>query len=266
MFPGLTNLKSNNSPLMTSGIGRDNQQVGSIATQKLGGNSLTQSLRSVQNYQGTQGEKTFGEGRSITDTGIQGFGPAGTTAGTGVDTTQAALKTLSPAEDYWSKILSGDQATMNQAIAPYATQAGTNYANATSNVNMNGARGGYSSTLAAGMPYAQARDVNNELYKLQPTAATNLNTIAQTKNAIAGTQGNLAGVQGQLATWLSSIGIDVSKLGAGFLESMSQSLLTGRGQDVGEHGQSMSMASQLGSSAIGNVGGPFAAQAAKNFG
>ncbi len=253
MFPGLTNLKTNNAPLYTPGIGRDNQQVGSIATQKLGGNSLTQTMRSAQNFGLTTGEKTFGEGRDITDTGVQGFGAAGTTAGVGVDTTGAALKTLGSAEDYWSKILSGDQATMNQAIAPYATQAGTNYANATTNVNQNGARGGYSSTLAAGMPFAQARDVNNQLYQLQPQAATNLNTIAQTKNAIAGTQGNLAGIQGQLATWLSSIGIDVSKLGQGWFDMAMQSLTAGRGQDVGEHGQSMDLTGRTAQTAGGIV-------------
>lgn len=245
MFPGLTNLKSNTNYQPIAGIGKDNQQVGPIATQKLGGNSLTQTMRSGQNYGLTQGVQTFGEGRGITDTGVQGFGTAGASAGTAMGTTGKALDSLAPAEDYWTKLLSGDQHTMNEAISPYATQAGQNYANATSQVAMGGARGGYSSTLAAGMPFAQARDVNEQLYKLQPTAATNLNTIANTKNAVAGTQGNIAGVQGQLATWLSSIGIDVSKLGQGWFDTAMQSLMTGRGQDVGEHGQSMTLAGQL---------------------
>lgn len=251
MFPGLTNLKSTNPYQNTTGIGNDNKAVGGLATQNLGGNSLTQYMRSMQNYMGTQGAATFGEGRDITNTGIQGFGPAGDAADEALGTTRKALDTLSPAEDYWTKLLSGDQKTMNQAISPTATQAGTNYANAISNVNMNGARGGYSSTLAAGMPFAQAREVNEQLYKLQPTAATNLNTIAGTKNTIAGTQGNIAAVKGQLATWLSSIGIDVSKLGAGFLDMASQSLMAGRGQDVGEHGQAMSLAGQLAGDATG---------------
>lgn len=237
MFPGLTVNKK--------GLGNDNTLIGSIATQNLGGNSLTQQLRSTQNYMSTKGEQTFGEGRDTTNSGIQGFGAAGSTAGTALGTTGSALGTLSPAEDYWTKLLAGDQATTNKAIAPYAEQSGRNYANAASNVAMNGARGGYSSTLQAGLPFAHAQDVNDKLATLAPTAATNLNTIAQTKNAIAGTQGNLAAVQGQLATWLSSIGIDVSKLGAGFLEMAAQSLLGGRGQDVAEHGQSMDMATRL---------------------
>lgn len=221
-----------------------NKQVGPISNQPMEGNSLTQQMRSIQNYMSNQGVTTFDKGQGVLDKGLQGFDTANASAGEAMGTTRGALGTLSPAEDYWTKLLSGDQHTMNQAISPYATQAGTNYANATSNVNMNGARGGYSSTLSAGMPFAQARDVNEQLYKLQPAAATNLNTIAGTKNTIAGTQGNIAGIQGQLATWLSSLGIDVSKLGQGFMSNAIASLLEGRGQDVGEHGQAMNLAGQ----------------------
>lgn len=252
MFPSLTNLKTNQQPGLTStGLGGDNRLQGSIATQDLGGNSLTQMMRSLQNYLSTQGQSTYQQGQDVTTTGLQGFGTAGNSAGTAMDTTGKALGTLDPAESYWSKLLSGDQKTMNQAIAPYATQAGTNYANASSNVAMNQPRGGYAGALAGELPFAQARDVNNQLFSLQPTAATNLNTIAQTKNSIAGTQGNIAGIQGQLATWLSSLGIDVSKLGAGLLSNADQSLLTGRGQDVGEHGQAMSLAGQTIGAATG---------------
>ncbi len=227
-----------------------NTQVGSISTQPMEGNSLTQQMRSIQNYMSTQGEKTFNKGQGIMDQGLQGFPTAQASAGEAMGTTRGALATLSPAEDYWTKLLSGDQQTMNQAISPYARQAGTNYASAISNVGMGGARGGYSATLQAGLPYAQTRDVNEQLYKLQPTAATNLNTIAGTKNTIAGTQNNIAGVQGQLAAWLTSLGIDVSKLGQGFMSNAIASLLEGRGQDVGEHGQAMGLAGQTTNTAL----------------
>ncbi len=243
MFPGLTGNKSMYQPYANmSGLGRDNQAVSGVATQNLGGNSLTQQLRSVQNLMSTQGSQAFGEGRDTTGTGIQGFGTAGNSAGTAMGTTGQALQTLSPAEDYWTKLLSGDQHTMMQAISPYATQAAMNYGNAAGSVQHNMPRGGFSSVIPAGLPQAQARDVNQQLYALQPQAATNLNTIAGTKNQIAGTQGNISGIQGQLANWLASLGIDVSKLGAGMLDSASQSLLGGRGQDVNEHGQAMSLA------------------------
>ncbi len=246
MFPGLTNIKTNQQPGYNStGIGGDNQFRGSIATQNLGGNSLTQQMRSLQNYMATQGQSTYEQGQNVTNTGLQGFNTAGASAGTAMDTTGKALSTLDPAESYWSKLLSGDQDTMNKAIAPYATQVGTNYANAASNTAMNGPRGGYAATLGAEMPFAQARDVNNQLFSLQPEAAKQLNTIAGTKNSIAGTQSNVAGVQGQLATWLSSLGIDISKLGSGLLSQTDSSLLGGRGQDVTEGGQNKGLAASL---------------------
>jgi hypothetical protein len=265
MFPGLTNLKTNNAPAVNmNGLGGDNKNVGGIATQNLGGNSLTQQMRSIQNWLATQGADTYQQGRNVTDTGLQGFGTAADstntamgTTGTALDTTKGALNTLSPAESYWTKLLSGDQKTMNEAIAPTATQVGLNYANATSAANQNTARGGYAGVLSAGLPQAQAREVNNELYKLQPTAATNLNTIANTRNSIAGTQGNIAGVQGniagvqgQLANWLASLGIDISKLGLQGVLGANDSLLGGRGQDVTEHGQAMNLAGQSEQAAV----------------
>ena len=260
MFPGLTNLKTNSAPTANStGLGSDNTMSNGVATQNLGGNSLTQQMRSIQNLLSTQGAGSYQQGTDTTNTGIQGFGTAAASTGTAMDstgtamgTTGKALDSLSPAESYWTKLLSGDQATMNQAVAPMATQAGTNYANATSNNSMNNARGGYAGVMGASLPQAQSREVNNALMALQPTAATNLNTIANTKNAVAGTQnaiggtqGNIAGVQGQLANWLSSLGIDISKLGLSSLQSANDSILNSRGQDVTEHGQAMTMADQM---------------------
>jgi hypothetical protein len=266
MFPGLTNLKPYQTYANMRGLDKNNlQQVGPIATQNLGGNSQTQQLRSVQNYASTQGAQTFGEGRDITGVGIQGFGTAGDSAGEGMGTTRDALKTLSPAEDYWTKLLSGDQDTMNKALSPIATQSGRNYANVSSQANMNLPKGGYAGVLSASLPQTQAREVNEAAYKLQPAAAAGLNTVANTKNAIAGTQGNIAGVQGQIANWLSSIGIDVSKLGANFLQIAADSLLGTRGQDVAEHGQSMQLAASTAHDAA-SLAQPWSDQAAKNHG
>ena len=265
MFPGLTNIKSNNAPSTNmSGLGSDNTNINGIATQDLGGNSLTQMMRSLQNYLSTTGAGTYQMGQDVTAAGLPGFGTAadstGTamgSTGTAMDTTKTALNTLSPAQDYWQKLLSGDQHTMNQAIAPTATQANLNYANAATGAAQNTARGGYAGVVAAGLPQAQAREVNTALYNLQPTAATNLNTIAGTQaniggvqNNIAGTQGNIAGIQGQLANWLSSLGIDISKLGLAGLQGANDSIMQGRGQDVTEHGQEMNMATQLAGDAM----------------
>jgi hypothetical protein len=227
--------------------------MGPVATQNLGGNSLTQTMRSAQNYGLTQGPATFDFGQGLTSAGVQGFNTAGDTSNEALGTTRGALSTLSPAESYWSKLLSGDQKTMNEAISPYATQSGLNWANVQTGAGYNMPRGGYSATVQAGAPAAHAREVNEQLFKLQPAAAQQLNTIAQTKNQIAGQQGNIAGIQGQLSTWLSSIGIDVSKLGQNFFDMALKSLMEGRGQDVAEHGQAMNMATTLGSQLMGDI-------------
>jgi hypothetical protein len=266
MFPGLTNIKTNNplTPNMKGMNKGDMTQQGPIATQNLGGNSLTQMMRSLQNYLTTQGANTYGQGMDITGAALPGFNVAGDTTGTALgttgtalDTSRAASSTLDPAQDYWAKLLSGDQQTMMQAIAPTATQAGLNYANAATAANQNMPRGGYAGVLSAGLPQAQAREVNTALYALQPKAAAGLTDIGQVRNQIAGTQGQIGGVQNQIAAnqaqianWLASLGIDISKLGLTGTGMGLESLMTGRGQDVGEHGQAMSMASQLGSTAL----------------
>lgn len=268
MFPGLTNLKQNNQPTINSkGLGGDNTMNKGIATQNLGGNSLTQQMRSIQNWLSTTGADTYGQGRDTTSTGLQGFGEAGDSTrtamgstGTAMDTTGKALNTLMPAQDYWQKLLSGDKATQLQAVAPGASQAAANYASAARGVEQNQARGGYAGVLGAGLPQAQAREVNNMIYALQPQAAQALNTIAGTQgqiggvqNNIAGTQGQIGGIQGQLAQMLASLGIDISKLGLSGVQMANDSLLGGRGQDVAEHGQAMSLAGQLGAATEGGV-------------
>lgn len=268
MFPGLTGKSMYQNPTPNfKGINKGDQTpVGSMATENLGGDSLTQFMRSLQNYLTTQGQSTFEQGKGITGSAIPGFGVAGDTTGTALDTSRQALATLNPAQDYWSKLLSGDQATMNKAIAPVAMQAGTNYANARTAAEQNTPRGGYANVLSAGLPQAQAREVNTALYQLQPTAATNLNAIAQTQGQVGGLQNQIASNQGQIAQWLASLGIDVSKLGAGLLSEGDQSLLARRGQNVQEHGQAMGLAGQLGGGLTSGVGGGIGRNiAAKTF-
>lgn len=253
MFPQLTGQRPAKPATNTKGIGGDNKFVGPIATQNLGGNSLTQMMRSMQNYMSTQGADTYDWGQGITGEGIQGFGAAGDTSGEALDTTRGALDTLSPAESYWAKLLSGDSKTRNEAIAPVATAAGLNWANVSKQASNNMPRGGYSATVMAGAPAAQARQVNEALYNLQPVAAKGLESVAGVKGQLAGQQAQIAQVQGQLATWLSSLGIDVSKLGQGFLDMATRSLLEGRGQDVQEHGQAMGMATSLAGNLMGGI-------------
>jgi hypothetical protein len=226
-------------------------KVGDIATEGVDNSqdSLTQFLRSMQNYLATTGKSSYGQGEDKTNYAASELLPGGKadtaagtamgTTGTALDTSNTALNTLKPAQSYWEKILSGDQDTMDKAIAPYATQAGTNYANATSQAQMNAPRGGYAAAMSANLPFALNRDVNNQLFSLQPQAATNLNTIAGTQGQIGGLQNNIAGTQGQIgglysqiANILGQLGISQSSLGANLLNQSGGLATARRGQNT----------------------------------
>ena len=84
----------------------------------------------------------------------------------------------------------------------------------------------------ANAPYQHAGAISNIISQAQPFAAQQLGAIGTTEQ----------------------------QLGLAQLQAALNSLLTGRGQDVSEHGQSMSLAGQLGSSLMGGIGQGYAAQ------
>ena len=228
MFPNLpTPPASPATPSNPSG----NTMSGPIASEALNGNSLTQYLRSLSNYLGSQGSSTFGYGQNLVGGATSGVKTAG-------DTSMGASSTLAPSTDYWQAILSGDQNAINRAISPYASQVSQNNANLTTQANQNLPRGGYAAGLTAQLPFMQSAQVNNALMNLQPQAAAALNTNA-------GTQAGIAGVQGQLAQILGSLGINVSQLGSGLLDQAGRNQLQVRGQDVNEHNQNVATGGQL---------------------
>lgn len=206
----------------------------SLTTQPISGDSLTQYFRSLSNQMGQTGAGAFNTGAGVFGQGVGGVGGA-------QDTATKALATLDPAAQYWNAILQGGPAA-TAAIAPYATQVGTNYANAGAAARSGMPAGGYSSTIQAGLPFAQARDVNNTLLQLQPTAATNLNTVA-------GTQAGIGGLQGNLAQLLLQGGINQEGVGSNLLQSALQSLLQKMGINVTESGQNKQLASSLANTA-----------------
>ncbi len=197
---------------------------GSLTPEPIEGNSLTRYLRSINNQQGQQGNQAFGAGTAL-------LGQGAGIVDRGVSTFQQPL-------DYWSALLSGDKTAMGKAVGPYAAAVGKQFENAGRAADTTLPRGGYRSTAQAELPTQKAGLISNQLLGLQPQAAQQMTGIA---------------------SLLSSLGLDVGKLGLGeqgmgsqVIGQLLQSLLTGRGQDVSEHGQSMSLAGQLGSSLIGS--------------
>lgn len=194
-----------------------NPMVGSIATEPIEGNSLTQLLRSFQNYLMTTGESGYGYGQQLTAQGAGGLAGASATA--------------QPAVDYWTKLLSGDPKAMDEAVAPEASKVSDLYRGASNTASGSMPRGGFRSATMANLPFQQAKDVGNLYFGLRPQAAQGVY------------QG--AGIQGQLAQALGQLGLGQMTSAQNMLNLGGQSASSMRGQDVAEHGQAMSMATQL---------------------
>src|SRR5690242_15678250 len=115
-----------------------------LEVQPISGDSLTKYFRSLSNQMGQTGAGAFNTGASV-------FGQGADYAPTAQGTASKALGTLDPAVAYWNAILKGGpEATA--AVAPYATQVGTNYANAGGVARSGLPTGGYSASIQAGLP------------------------------------------------------------------------------------------------------------------
>lgn len=224
-----------------------------LAVQPIQGDSLTQYFRSLSNQTGQTGAGAFNTGMKTFEQGVGAIPGAQSSAGAGFDTITKALGTLGPAADYWNAILKGGPAA-TAAIAPYATQVGQNYANATSSAQSMLPRGGYSSTVQAQLPFAQARDVNNSLLQLQPLAAGKVQDVATTQGNLGTAQGNIGGIQGMLAQILTSAGLGQEGQGSNMIQSVLNALLQKMGINVTESGQNKNLAANLINTAAGAIG------------
>ena len=178
---------------------RDNDRYSlGLATEPIEGNSMTQYLRSLNNYSGLSGQTNL-------TTGGRMAGQSG---------------------DYWSRILSGNPSAIAQAMAPTINATNAAYKSAANTVDKFAPMGGGRSSVMANAPYAHAGAMSNIIAQAQPLAAQSLATL----------------------------GTAEQNIGLSQLQQALASLLEMRGQDVNEHGQSMSLAGQLGSSALGLYG------------
>lgn len=186
--------------------------------------SLTQFLRSLTNLTGqtgkdllTAGQQTFGEGRA---------------------TTAQGKETISPALDYWMKLLSGDQQAQTEAVAPTARTIVSQYDAARKTAQQSGARGGARSQILAELPFQKAAEIGTLIQKLQPEAAGKVTDIGQ--------------FLAQLGLSESGLGLSQSSLGLTSLAQTISGLLSRRGQNNAENAAMMQMLSGFGE-AIGRI-------------
>lgn len=210
-------------PMTFPGMTPPPAAIGGPANEAVSGDSLTQFIRSLQNYLENQGSSTFGFGQALTGQGAQGVGAANTT--------------LQPSTDYWTKLLSGDPATMTSAVAPTANAINQQYDTATRQAVSQSPRGGYMSGQLAALPWQKAATIGNLYQSLQPTAATNLSSNA--------------GIQGGLAQILGQLGLGTMGQGSTLTQAAANLALGRRGQNVQELGQNKSLAGTLGAAAMG---------------
>lgn len=207
-----------------------------LKVQPLSGDSLTQYYRSLTNQTGQTGAGAF-------NTGADTFGKGVSGVGTAQDTLGSAVSSLDPVAAYWKSILEGGPAA-TAAVAPYASMVGQQYAGAANASRSLLPQGGYSSTFQASLPFAQARDVGNNLLTLQPKAAQGIQDVATAKGALGGIQGNLAQI-------LTQGGIGQEGVGSNMLQTVINAILQKMGINVTESGQNKNLASSLASTAGG---------------
>jgi hypothetical protein len=188
-------------------------------SEPVSGDSLTQYIRALVNQLTGAGGTLVNQGQGL----VQG-------AAGGVNT---AAQTMQPSVDYWTALLSGDPAKMSAAVAPTANAMSAQYTGAAKSAGANLPRGGYASVTQANLPFKQAQDIGQLFQTLQPTAATQLQSLGQT-------QGGLASILGNLGLGQEGVGTNLFNL-AGNMQ------LQRRGQNVSESGQNKSMTTQLAS-------------------
>lgn len=188
-----------------------------VQTEPIEGNSLTQYIRSLANLLAGQGQQTLNTGQQNVQSGIQG--------------TANAAKTVNPAVDYWTKLLSGDHSKVAEALAPEIQAIQSQDAQALQQSTTMAGRGGGRTQTLQQQPFNTAAKVENLVSSARPTAAAALPGIA--------------GLQGQLAGQVGQLGAGQSQLGAGFLQLGAGTQLGVRGQDVQQDNANKSFVGNL---------------------
>ena len=180
-FPAVPTGGSFESALSGQSNFKDNDRYSmGLATEPIEGNSLTQYLRSLNNYSGLSGQTNL-------TTGGRMAGQSG---------------------DYWSRILSGNPSAIAQAMAPTINATNAAYKSAANTVDKFAPMGGGRSSTMANAPYAHAGAMSNIIAQAQPLAAQNLATLGTTEQSLG-----LQQLQQALASLLGMRGQDVTEHG-----------------------------------------------------
>ena len=205
---GFTNMGGDPNTTGFAGEGLDKSQ-----------DSLTQALRSLTNLLGAGGPKDIAEGRNATRTGQN-------ILASGLPVQRQALAGLASPEQYYQRLLSGDKAEMEAAVAPETTSILDQYRGKRKQMAGLGSRSGGTNEAVAGSNFGQAADVAKVLQSARPQAAQGAQQVA---GAQAGIGQGISGTGAQLG----QLGLSESSQGLQQLQAALQGLLQRREQNMG---------------------------------
>lgn len=185
--------------LIKGGIGLGASLLGSKLGGKLTAPSSTEkSIMDAQLDQMRRSQQLSAEAFPI---GLEGSRTGLDAARAAMETSRSALgRSFNPVMDYWSRLLSGNRASMTSALAPELNQMADQYQAARASAAALTPRGGGRASILAQLPFQQARDASTLMQTIRPQAAQGLLQAGQ--GALQAGQGIAQG--GQLAGGIGS--------------------------------------------------------------
>ncbi len=206
-------------------------------------NPMAAYLQSVENLTGQQGQSLVGAGQ-----GLIGAGEGLTQSGLpiisgGMQTTASGTSAMAPGLDYLTRLVKGDQADVNQAIAPEEQRLNDQYS-AIRNMISSGPRGGGKEAALAAAPYQKADTEAGLISQKRQAAAGELGQEASTLAGIGLQESGLGLNIGELGLNESQLGLGESSLGITETLAGMTAALTQRGQNVNQQNNNLTLLTQ----------------------
>lgn len=206
-------------------------------------NPMAAYLQSVENLTGQQGQSLVGAGQGLIGAGEGLTQSGGPIISGGMQTTASGTSAMAPGLDYLTRLVKGDQADVNQAIAPEEQRLNDQYS-AIRNMISSGPRGGGKEAALAAAPYQKADTEAGLISQKRQAAAGELGQEASTLAGIGLQESGLGLNIGELGLNESQLGLGESSLGITETLSGLTAALTQRGQNVNQQNNNLTLLTQ----------------------
>ncbi len=206
-------------------------------------NPMAAYLQSVENLTGQQGQSLVGAGQGLIGAGQSEYSQSGPSISGGMQTTASGTSAMAPGLDYLTRLVKGDQADVNQAIAPEEQRLNDQYS-AIRNMISSGPRGGGKEAALAAAPYQKADTEAGLISQKRQAAAGELGQEASTLAGIGLEESGLGLNIGELGLNESQLGLGESSLGITETLAGMTAALTQRGQNVNQQNNNLTLLTQ----------------------